>query len=211
MNHQRHRSEHHRGLGLAVLVVAVLGALGCSATQTGNEGDYQTIGKQPRRNMEQAKQANDYAVELIQQQRYDEAEQALKDALEADVTFGPAHNNLGKVYYHQAKYYLAAWEFQYAIKLMPHQPQPRNNLGLVFEAVGKFDDAVTAYGKARSLQPDNPHFIGNLARVRLRRGDRGEELRSLLSDLLMRDTRSDWLQWAREKLSVLGHPTGEGR
>jgi hypothetical protein len=35
---------------------------------------------------------------------------------------GPAHNNLGIVYYRQKKYYLAAWEFQYAAKLMAYSP-----------------------------------------------------------------------------------------
>jgi hypothetical protein len=32
---------------------------------------------------------------------------------------GPAHNNLGIVYYRQKKYYLAAWEFQHAARLYP--------------------------------------------------------------------------------------------
>jgi hypothetical protein len=41
---------------------------------------------------------------------------------------GPAHNNLGIVYYRRKKYYLAAWEFQYAARLMayhgPHGQDP---------------------------------------------------------------------------------------
>src|SRR4029453_19576722 len=110
-------------------------------------------------------------------------EAELKSALAADVMCGPAHNNLGKVYYHQHKLYLAAWEFQYAMKLMPNVPEPRNNLGLVFESAGKLDDAVASYDEARGLEPDNVQFIGNLARARVRRGDDDAGVRDLLRQL----------------------------
>jgi Flp pilus assembly protein TadD len=119
------------------------------------------------------------------------------------VMYGPGHNNLGKVYYHQSKLYLAAWEFQYAAKLMPNVPEPRNNLGLVFESAGKLDDAVGSYGEAMRLEPDNVQFIGNLARARVRRGDRDGEVRELLGKLVLRETRPRWAEWAREQLSAL--------
>ena len=45
----------------------------------------------------------------------EKAEKLLKQALTADIGYGPAHNNLGKVYYHRQNFYLAAWEFEYAI------------------------------------------------------------------------------------------------
>jgi len=123
----------------------------------------------------------------------DKAEQALKEALEADVMFGPAHNNLGKVYFTRKLFYKAAWEYQYAIKLMPHHPEPKYNLGLVYEAVGKIDEAVDLYSEARTLEPDNPILIGNVARARIKRGDKGQDMRELLTELLLKDTRPDWL------------------
>jgi Flp pilus assembly protein TadD len=117
--------------------------------------------------------------------------------------YGPAHNNLGKAYFHQDKLYLAAWEFQYAMKLMPNTPEPRNNLGLVFESAGKLDDAVASYDEAMRLEPDNVQFIGNLARARVRRGDRDDDLRELLDKLVMRETRPDWADWARGQLATM--------
>ena len=93
----------------------------------------------------------------------------VRSALEADVTFGPAHNNLGRVYYHQGQLYLDAWEFQYAIKLMPYQPEPKSNLGLVLEAANKLDEAIKNYDEAMNLEPENPQFLGNDARARARR------------------------------------------
>src|SRR3982750_833259 len=51
-------------------------------------------------NTELARQENDRAFALIQQGKYAEAEPILNRAVAADVTFGPAHNNLGLVYFH---------------------------------------------------------------------------------------------------------------
>jgi predicted Zn-dependent protease len=116
------------------------------------------------------------------------------------VTYGPAHNSLGVVYLRQGKLYPAAQEFQYACKLMPNQPEPRNNLGLVLEAVGKAEDAVAEYEKALAPQPDNPELIGNLARALVRRGDRTARVRDLLEQVVLKDSRREWVQWAGETL-----------
>ena len=188
---------------LAGLIAAATAAAGCSATPA-MSSQYKTVRDMPNRDNAKAREGNVLAIALLYEGRFEEAEAQLKKALAADVTFGPAHNNLGKVYYHQNKFYLSAWEFQNAIKLMPHHPEPRNNLGLVLEAVGKLDDAISLYGEALDLQPDNPHMLGNLARARLRRGDRGDTIRQILGDLIMRDTRSDWVNWARRRLALLG-------
>jgi len=192
-------------------LLALLLVYGCQAGSPHQGADYETVGHDSSQQTELAQQENTRALVLIEQHQYPEAEALLKKALAADVTFGPAHNNLGKAYYHQSKFYLAAWEFQYAIKLMPYHPEPRNNLGLVFEAVGKLNDAVAVLYQALDLQPDNPQLIGNLARVRVRRGDRDYETRQLLSDLIMKDTRPDWVAWAREKLALMDPPANEGR
>lgn len=189
------------GMALAVLT-------GCGPS-AGPEHGYRTTSNPPRRNADLARKLNAEALEQIQDGKLDKAEERLKKALDADVTFGPAHNNLGKVYYHQGKLYLAAWEFQYATKLMPDQPEPRNNLGLVLEAAGKLSEAVAQYEQARSLGPDNPQFIGNLARAKLRRGDGDPQVRQLLEEIVFKDTRPEWVDWAKQELAVSAHqPAG---
>jgi Flp pilus assembly protein TadD len=142
--------------------------------------------------------------DLLKVGKLPEAEEALKAALAADLFHGPAHNNLGIVYYRQKRFYLAAWEFQYAAKLMQNRPEPRNNLGMVFEAVGKLDDAAKCYAEAMDMEPDNPEFIGNLARCRIRQSRRDAETRRLLEQLLLKDTRADWLEWANMELVKMG-------
>lgn len=188
---------------ILVVTISVM-ALGCRQNVPAVHHSYETIGQDLRRNTDLAKQKNALAIVQIAQGKYPEAEKLLKDALDADVTYGPAHNNLGKVYFQEHELYLAAWEFQYASKLMPDIPEPRNNLGIVLESVGKLDEAVGCYDEALKMGPDNPQFLGNDARARYRRGDRDEHLRGMLQDLLLRDTRSDWNAWAKEQLVLMG-------
>ena len=38
-------------------------------------------------------------------------------------------------------YYLAAWEFEFALKISPSTAEYHNNLGLVYEAADRLDDA----------------------------------------------------------------------
>lgn len=147
-----------------------------------------------------ARKLNDEAYGLIKQKKFTEAEPLLHKAVDADVMFGPARNNLGLVYFNLEKLYPAAWEFQNAIKLMPYQPEPRNNLGLVMERAGKNAQAAEAYEAARKMEPDNPMYIGNLARVKIRTGDRSEETKSLLQELVFKDSRPQWRDWAKMEL-----------
>ena len=180
---------------LFVILVALL--VGCQSKPRTPDRSFDT---------ELSKKENEKALHLLDEGKLDEAESHLKRALEADVMYGPAHNNLGLVYYHQGKLYPAAWEFQSAIKLMPYQPEPRNNLGLVFEKAGKITSAAEAYEKARQMEPDNPEYLANLARAKVRRGDRDVETKKLLEELVMKDSRPQWSQWARVNLLRMGNP-----
>lgn len=199
-----------RGLpgGLCILLVGgcaarpAAPAAPADAPAAGPASPYLTVGPEPRRDTSAAARGNELALSLMAKSDYAGAEAALKQALVADVMFGPAHNNLGMVYYRQSRLYLAAWEFQYAIKLMPNQPEPKNNLGLVFETSGKLDQAVESFGAAMKLEPDNPQFLGNLARARVRRGDGGDDVRGLLEKVVADDGRREWVEWARERLAL---------
>jgi Tfp pilus assembly protein PilF len=200
-------SIHSRTVCAAVVAVMVLMGFGCASHRPASQAKktYETVTSDEQLgDAAAAARHNALAAGMLETGDYPAAEAELKAALAADVMCGPAHNNLGKVYYHQHKFYLAAWEFQYAMKLMPNVPEPRNNLGLVFESAGKLDDAVASYDEAMRLEPDNVQFIGNLARARVRRGDRDGSVRELLGKLVLRETRPDWADWARGQLSTMG-------
>ena len=184
----------NRASSLAVIVTLILCAGGCHGGAGANRNDI--IVANGKRDTERARKEHERAFELIREHKYDEAEKICKRALQADIMFGPAHNNLGLVYYYQNKLYAAAWEFQNAVKLMPYQPEPRNNLGLVFERAGKINSAAESYAKAHEIQPDNPEFLGNLARANVRMGESNDETRRLLEELIMKDDRPEWRDWA---------------
>jgi len=193
-------------VGLVAFVAAFLG--GCRHRTSDRFAPYETLAKDPRRDTEAAKRHNARAVRLIEQGHLDDAEKELKTALSADLFFGPAHNNLGTVYLRQEKYYLAAWEFQYAAKTMKDSPEPRYNLGMVYEAVARLDDAGHWYDEALTLAPDSVETTAGLARVRLQQGLRDDRTRELLADLVLKDTRPEWTAWARKQLALLGGANG---
>ncbi len=174
----------------------------CKSMPGSSHGSYDSA-KDLHRDTDLARKLTGQASTLIDQGKWPEAQETLQKALDADVTYGQAHNNLGTLYLPKNNLYQAAWEFQYPAKLMPYQPEPRSNLGLALEAAGKLDEAVDNYDQALKIEPDNPQFLGNDARARIRRGDRDTAVRQLLSKLVATDTRPDWLAWARQKLVLM--------
>ncbi|HEV3006727.1 MAG TPA: tetratricopeptide repeat protein [Pirellulales bacterium] len=185
-----------------MLLLMLVGVQGCAPFVRRSRLDYRTMKADPNHDTERAKTENQRAIKLIEKQKLERAEDALQQALIADVNYGPAHNNLGKLYFEQGKFYLAAWEFEYANRLMPSRPECQSNLGLVYEAAGKLDEAIDCYSLAYEVDPKNPDFIGNLARAKFCRGDRDPQLVDLLNELQIYDSRADWTSWAAEQLAL---------
>lgn len=131
------------------------------------------------------------------------AEELVRRALICDSDFGPAHNTLGKIYFEQGKYYLAAWEFEAASNLLPNRGEPLNNLGLVYEQVDQFDKAIDYFQQAMSYEENNAEYLGNYLRTRIRKGDRSSDLVPLLEQLVAIEFRDEWRDWAASQL-VMG-------
>ena len=85
---------------------------------------------------------------------------------------------------------------------MPDRPEPLNNLGLVYEAVGKLDEAINSYYEAWSMSPTIPDYLGNLVRAKKGRGDEDDEVRLLLEELLLYEVRPGWRKWPSEQLAL---------
>ncbi len=177
---------------------------GCQSDSTTPQKPYETASHDPKRNTSLARQLTDEAAELIADGRLDKARSKLESALAADLFYGPAHNNLGTIHLQQKNYYQAAWEFQYAAKLMPEQYKPKNNLGLVFEQVGRLDKATTCYEDALALAPESVDVAANLARAYVRAGRKDDKTRQLLTQVLMQHPSDRWTTWARETLTTMG-------
>jgi len=188
----------HLVVRMALLAILVLATCGCQATAVTDGA------KAPGpTNTERALDLERSGVAFLAEGKNAQAQSAFEQAIAVDPGCGPAHNNLGKIYLGQQRFYQAAWEFESARKLLPTRPEPENNLGMVFERTGKIDLAVDHYTKAHGLAPDQCEILGNLVRARIRRGDRDATLKDLLSQLVLRESRPDWLAWAKEKLATL--------
>lgn len=190
--------------------VCLLASSGCARLLTSDNPTYNTVQTDSGGNEALARKHYKFARRLMEKCdrghrcEYNKIETRLQQALVADVRYGPAHHGLGLVYFWQKKLYLAAWEFQYAAKLMPDKFQPLNNLGLIYESVGKHDQALVFYTLARDRAPTNQEVIANLARASFRSGDSVAEMRPLLEDVLAVDQRPEWVCWAENMTGT--HP-----
>jgi len=201
--------------GLIILLGLVVIACGCASdgTKKNKQINYETIKANPKRDPDAAAKLNRQGVDALSKGKFERAEKLFKDALVKDVDYGPAHNNLGRLYFDQGKNYLAAWEFEYATKVMPRRGEPYNNLGMVMERVDKMEQAIDAYEIANMLCPNHPEIVGNLARAWWTHDKTNVRTRDLLNQLVFVDCRPDWVAWAKEQIAcgkLLYRPVPEG-
>ncbi|MBX3322441.1 MAG: tetratricopeptide repeat protein [Phycisphaeraceae bacterium] len=178
--------------GCCVVLLMLLG--GCSAQQQPVSSPYATP-SEVSRNTVLAQQLTEQAIEQMERHP-DKAERLLREALTADLYYGPAHNNLGIVYLSRGMLYEAASEFEWARKLMPGHPDPRMNLALTLERAGRTDEALAAYDTALAVFPGHIQSAQALARLQLRTGRTDDRTPALLDDIALRGESDTWRQWA---------------
>jgi len=179
-----------------ILFLGVMFQAGCASTRMRTRS---TIGSV--RNQQLAAELTNKATDLLLDEPI-KAEQILRQALQADLYYGPAHNNLGVLHLNRGELYEAAEEFDWARRLMPGHPDPRINLGLALERGGKIDAALDAYASAMEVYPNHLPAIQALARCQIRHGQRDEWTVGLLKDIMFRGS-SEWKAWARTQLGVV--------
>ncbi len=170
--------------------------VGCRAAGTGPYAP----GSQAQRDPVRAQELSARAADLIGTDAV-AAEALLREALGADLFFGPAHNNLGVVYLKQGKLYEAAGEFEWARKLMPGPPDPRMNLALTLEQAGKADEAIATYKTALEVWPGHIGSIEALAKLNVEGGRSDPELAGWLEEIATRGETERWREWARGERS----------
>ena len=161
-------------------------------------GPYQTPGATAR-NPLKAQQLTQKAAKLIDTDP-DKAERLLREALTADLHYGPAHNDLGVIHLASGQLYEAAHEFEWARKLMPGHPDPRMNLALTLERAGRIDEAMATYDTALEVYPNHLPTIQALARLQLRHSRTDDRTPDLLKKIALR-SEPEWQQWARQQMT----------
>lgn len=85
---------------------------------------------------------NNLGLAYIDMQRQQEAEQAFRDAAEANPLFAEARVNLGTLLFQQGEHAAAAREFQRALAIDPGALKARNNLAFAMLALGRTEEAI---------------------------------------------------------------------
>jgi len=179
----------------ALLAMTLL--LGACRNQPAPDGPYQPVSENLRSAL-LAEERNLEAADLIYTDPA-EAERLLREALTADIYYGPAHNNLGVLYLEQGKLFEAANEFEWARKLMPGAPDPRMNLALTLEVAGKLEEAVGEYETALGASPEHVPTMQAMAKLLLQRDRNDVRLPDLFNGIAMRGDTEDWRNWARRR------------
>jgi superkiller protein 3 len=105
---------------------------------------------------------------LAEARKWDEAVAAYRKALSLPTLTIPesANQNLGLALYHLKRYPEAEQSLRFAISLDPKLQAAYYNLGLVFVAENRKEEAKAAFREATQLAPDSP--VGQAAQDRLK-------------------------------------------
>ncbi|KAA5541086.1 tetratricopeptide repeat protein [Roseiconus nitratireducens] len=193
----RRRRFLRAGMCLGLSLGGLLG--GCSPFRGSNESIVRVKSSQ---NPARAGKLTTAGIRSLGLGHIDQAAEQFREAVAEDFTYGPAHNNLGLMHYEQGNLYQAVLAFEQAREFLPGDPAVLYNLALALEATGRIDEALTLYGTAHRMDRSNPNYLGNLVRLRVRRGDRDELLRQQLEELVLIETRPPWRRWADRQLAL---------
>jgi tetratricopeptide (TPR) repeat protein len=172
---------------------------GCSSAR--RTGPYQTSGD-AQRNTVLAESLTQRAATLIGRDA-SRAEELLREALTADIFYGPAHNNLGVLLLSSGDLAGAATEFQWAAKLLPDNADPRLNLAITLERAGRIDEALSGYAAVLEVTPDHIPTMQAMAICQSRHDRYDDRTPYLLREIAMRGESDTWKSWARTQMAML--------
>lgn len=187
----------------AILIAALI--VGLMISQTGCASASRSSPYAPlsegARDTAKAQELTQVAARLIVSDP-DKAEHLLREALSADITFGPAHNDLGVIFLNRGQLYEAASEFEWARKLMPGHPDPRMNLALTLERAGHVDEALATYIAALEVYPGHMPTVQALARLQIRSNRTDSKTNSYINEIALAGESPQWRNWAQSRLAM---------
>lgn len=192
-------SNHVKRSARSILLALVLGGVAVGGCHSNKKTT--VTPSDPAKMAADARAQTSRAYELIQAGNFKTARGLLETAIGNDPQYGPAQNDMGVIDYREDRLYDAAWHFENAIKLMPLNPEPANNLGLVYEKAGKLAEAEKQYDAASRINLQNVEFAANRARVRIKQGKTDLLTWKLLDYIRLYDPRPEWVEWARLTLA----------
>lgn len=159
---------------------------------------------------QEAEEIYQRGLEALKDEKLDVAERAFESVLRLNPYHGPAHNELGGIYFTKASggmsgYSLdkAARRFEQAARYMPSNWKPLYNLGKVWEAADRWPEARDAYKDALKYAPREPAILCNLAAIYIEEGINHREAIALLEEAILHETRKEWKAWINIQLRKL--------
>lgn len=97
------------------------------------------------------------ALDYVLLNDYKDAEKWMYQSLRMDPKDETAWYSMGRILYTRNLFKKAEICFQQALKLNPRSVDAENNLGLTYEGLYKWDQAIAAYKQAIAWQQNSPH------------------------------------------------------
>jgi tetratricopeptide (TPR) repeat protein len=124
----------------------------------------------------QSKHLVEQANELARQNRFPDALELLKQALEKNPKNGFAYSQKAKIYFSMRQPDEARQAIQQALALQPFQPDFLYVLGVIAAQQGKQDEALAAFEKVTQINPKEADAHFEIGRIWMQRKDRAKAL-----------------------------------
>ena len=143
---------------------------------------------------------NNLGVALANEQRFAEAADAYRLALQIKPAYGLAHSNLGVALLLLGRDAEAQFHLERALAVEPNREETRYNLALLLADAGRTEEAVAHLRAAVALIPEHAEARSNLGTLLARRGDLAAARKQFVEALRLKPDLAE----ARSNLARLG-------
>ncbi|MEM1330086.1 MAG: tetratricopeptide repeat protein [Planctomycetota bacterium] len=199
-----------RTIAFAGVLLLTVGGTACSSPQD-------TARRELGRTLEERAQAREEAEKHVRSGlrarddgRNERASEWFRSAVESDDRLGEAWLALGVTEMELERLPEAAAALEAASALMPGNPEPAYNLGVIYERLLLYPAAIEAYERALALSDNDLHTMENLARAYIRHGSQPERALELVLASLERERRENWTVWLELQAELLRGRVDEG-
>jgi tetratricopeptide (TPR) repeat protein len=144
-------------LFLIVLSLSLLTDSGCRIQSTKDN----TASTVPVTTLYAAKQRNEYAINLVNEGKYEEAIAELTQAIDICPEYAELYFNRGTAYCWIEEYEKAIEDYNAAISMNESYHEAYNGRGYAYSGMDEYNVAIANYTEAISIEPTNAEYLYN--------------------------------------------------